>query len=118
MCTLVTTRCNGSSYLNRVELQNGCLAISHANLFIPSNLHGSNFNPHDGGIDYEKLEENLTTAANVYISKCNGAPCGGSSITLLKGNKDDLAEKYQERRPHLLTFLKGSKKQKEELKTD
>lgn len=118
VCTLVSTRCSGSSYLNRVELQNGCLAISHSNLFIPSTLHGSNFNPHDGGIDYEKLEKNLTTAADVYISKCNGAPCGESSIILIKGNKNDLAKKYQERRPHLLTFLKGSKKQKEELKTD
>ena len=33
--TLVTARSNGASYLNRVELQNGCLALGHANLFIP-----------------------------------------------------------------------------------
>ena len=85
------------------------MAISHSNLFIPSTLHGSNFNPHDGGIDNEKLEKNLTTAADVYTSKCNGAPCGESSIILIKGNKNDLAKKYQERRPQLL---------KEELKTD
>ena len=98
VCTLVSTKCSGSSYLNCLELQNGCLAISHSNLFIPSTLHGSNFNPHDGGIDYEKLEKNLTTAADVYISKCNGAPCGESSIILIKGNKNDLAKKYQERR--------------------
>lgn len=90
----------------------------HTNLFIPSTLHGSNFNLHDGGIDYERLEKNLTSAADVYIGKCNGSPCGESSIILLKGNQDDLAKKYQERRPHLLTFLKGSKKQKEKLKTD
>lgn len=107
--TLVTTRCSGSSYLNRVEMQNGCLAISYSNLFIPSTLQG-------GGIDYEKLEKNLTSAADVYISKCDGAPCGESSIILMKGNQDDLAKKYKERRPHLLTFLKGSKKLKEELK--
>ncbi len=33
---------SGSSYLNRVELQNGCLTLAHANLFIPSTLgkHG------------------------------------------------------------------------------
>ena len=92
--------------------------ISHSNLFIPSTLQRSNFNPQDGGIDYETLEKNLTSAADVYISKCDGAPCGESTIVLMKGNQDDLAKKFQERRPHLLIFLKGSKKQKEELKAD
>lgn len=29
--TLVTTRSSGSSYLNRMELQNGCLSLGHAN---------------------------------------------------------------------------------------
>ena len=38
---LVTTRNSGSSFSNRVELQNGCLALGHANLFIPSTLGGS-----------------------------------------------------------------------------
>ena len=32
---------SGGFYLNRVELQNGCLALGHANLFIPSTLGGS-----------------------------------------------------------------------------
>ena len=32
LVTLVTTRNSGSSYLNRVELQNGCLSLAHANL--------------------------------------------------------------------------------------
>ena len=41
IATLVTARNSGSSYLNRVELQNGCLAMAHANLFIPSTLGGS-----------------------------------------------------------------------------
>lgn len=41
VATLVTTRCSGSSYLNRVELQNGCLSLGHANTFIPSTLAGS-----------------------------------------------------------------------------
>ena len=40
MATLVTTRSSGSSYLNRVELQNGCLSLGHANTFIPSTLAG------------------------------------------------------------------------------
>ena len=34
-CTLVTSRFAGGSYLNKVELQNGCLALGHSNLFIP-----------------------------------------------------------------------------------
>jgi len=39
--TLVTTRSSGLSFLNRVELQNGCLSLGHANTFIPSTkLHG------------------------------------------------------------------------------
>ena len=42
MATLVTTRCSGCSYLNRVELQNGCLSRGHSNTFIPSTLAGSN----------------------------------------------------------------------------
>ena len=41
LATLVTTRSSGSSYLNRVELQNGCLSRAHSNLFIPSTLNGS-----------------------------------------------------------------------------
>ena len=41
VATLVTTRSSGSSYLNRVELQNGCLAHGHSNTFIPSTIAGS-----------------------------------------------------------------------------
>ena len=37
---MVTTRRSGSSYKNRVELQNGCLALGHANLFIPWLVYG------------------------------------------------------------------------------
>ena len=89
-CTLITSRCSGSSYLNRVELQNGCLAMAHANVFIPSTIHGSNFHP-NGGVDYAKLQKNLETAADVYISRCNGASFQESNISLRKGSKDDLA---------------------------
>ncbi len=41
LATLITARNSGSSYLNTVELQNGCLALAHANLFIPSTPGGS-----------------------------------------------------------------------------
>ena len=39
--TLVSSRNSGASFRNRVELQNGCLALGHTNLFIPSTLNGS-----------------------------------------------------------------------------
>ena len=92
VCSLVTARSSGSSYLNRVELQNGCLAMAHSNIYIPSTIHGSNFHS-SGGIDNSLLEKNLDTAANIYIDKCNGAPFQESRIILYKGNKDELARK-------------------------
>lgn len=49
--TLVTSRSSSASYLNRVELQNGCLALAHANLFIPSTLNGLILNPDTGDVD-------------------------------------------------------------------
>ena len=45
VATLVTTRSSGSSYLNRVELHNGCLSLGHASTFIPSTLAGSCLDP-------------------------------------------------------------------------
>lgn len=41
LVTLVTAQSSGFSFLNRVELLNGCLSRGHANLFIPSTLAGS-----------------------------------------------------------------------------
>ena len=38
--TCVTTRYSGGCYLNEVELMNGCLAVAHSNLYIPSTLGG------------------------------------------------------------------------------
>ena len=40
--TVVTSRCSGDSYLNRVELQNSHLTKGHSNTFIPSTLQGDN----------------------------------------------------------------------------
>ena len=109
VCTLVTTRSSGSSYLNRVELQNGCLAVAHSNIFIPSTIHGSNF-ARSGAIDYDRLEQNLESATDVYISKCNNAAFGESTIKLLKGSRDDLAKNYKNRLPDLITFRTKNKK--------
>jgi hypothetical protein len=55
--TMVTTRCSGDSYLNRVELQNGCLSKGHSNTttVIPSTLCGSPYNS-EGGVDEQKYK--------------------------------------------------------------
>ena len=42
--TVVTTQHSGGSYLNKIDLMNGSLAIAHSILYMPSILGGSNFN--------------------------------------------------------------------------
>lgn len=106
--TLVTTRSSGSSYLNRVELQNGCLTRAHSNLFIPSSLHGSPVNADTGIIDKEIVCKNLSTAIDMYIERCDGAPCGWTNIYLYKGAQFEMTK-----RAKLLVFQKSSKKLKE-----
>ena len=108
LCTVVTSRFSGGSYLNRVELLNGCLAISHSNLFIPSTILGSNLGA-DGGIDKEELKANLDSATDVYINSVSGTKCAGNVISLVKGADNEVSKNYLERRNHLLTFLQGSK---------
>ena len=113
VCSCVTSRYSGGSFLNGVELMNGCLARAHSNLFIPSTLTGSNFS--ENGLDETKLFENLDLATDVYIDRFDGAPCGETTIKLFKGSKDEHAEYLLSRRPNLLTFLHGSKKERTEL---
>ena len=113
--TLVTMRSSGSSFLNRVELQNGCLSLAHANLFIPSNINGTCFDPNTGKLDEQRLKTNMELAMDIYISRVNGAPCGDSQIHLFKGA--DSTEK-QELRNHVLVYLKGSIEQKAKLKSE
>ena len=112
--TIVTTRHSGGSYINRVEMQNGCLTIAHSNLFIPSTLTGPNITGQ--GLDYDRLATNLDVAIDVYINRVNGAPCGESEIALYKGAIDEHAKRLQDRRHKLLIFLKGLKKMKSTLK--
>ena len=112
LCKLVTARFAGGSYLNKVELQNGCLALGHSNLFIPSTINGSNFDS-NRKLDKTKLKQNLEAAIDVYISAVNGSPCGGKPIHLVKGAQDELSKTYQERRQRLITFLRGTKKKKD-----
>ena len=112
MATLITTRSSGSSYLNRVELQNGCLSLGHSNTFIPSTLAGSCINPETGVVDNEKLRENLDLAIDAYICRVNGTSCGNTTIQLYKGAKDSEQVRIRE---NLLIFIKGSKKSKRTL---
>ena len=65
--TLISTRSSGSSYLNRVELQNGCLSQAHSNIFIPSTLRGS-CTSESGVIDQVKLKQNLEAATDVCVT--------------------------------------------------
>ena len=110
--TLVTTRNSGSSYLNRVELQNGCQALAHANIFIPSTLGDSCMDTKSGKVDKTKYALNMKLATEVYINRVNQCPCGDSVIHLYPGAD---SSKQQQMRKFLLQFLKGSKKEKTNL---
>ena len=113
--TLISARNSGASYLNRVELQNGCLALGHANLFIPSTLSGSNIDPKTGKLDQQSFTKNMQLAIDVYINRVNRCPCGETVIELYRGA--DSSDK-QKLRQSLLVFLKGSKADKERLKIE
>lgn len=67
VATLVTSRSSGSSYLNRIELQNGCLTLGHSSTFIPSTLGGSPMATMTSKINEDKLKENLNLAIAAYI---------------------------------------------------
>lgn len=111
---LVTSRNSGASYRNRVELQNGCLALGHANLFIPSTLNGSCLS-NGGKVNKEVLCENLSSAIDVYISRVDKAPCAGTEIHLFRGAD---STNYQRENDLVITYLKGSVAAKERLKKD
>ena len=112
LVTLVTTRSSGSSYMNRVELQNGCLTRAHSSLFIPSTIHGSCI-AESGKVDEEILRRNLDTAIDIYIDRCDGCSCGRTQIHLFKGTSSD-----QQEREKLRIFLKGPKKERERLQKE
>ena len=111
---LVTTRSSGDSWLKRVELQNGSLALGHSNLFIPSTLHGE-WITEDGEFSLEKYKENMEAALGQYIERVDQTPCMKTVIHLFFGVKED---PLLERRSKLLTFLRGSKSAVEKLKRD
>ena len=110
IATLVTTRSSGSSYLNRVELQNGCLTRGHANLFIPSTLGGDPMET--STVNKEILQKNLELATEVYINYVNKCPCGDTVIHLFRGADSSRKQHIREQ----LKILKGSKIKREQLK--
>ena len=110
--TLVTTRCSGDSFLNRVELQNGCLSRGHGNLFIPSTLCGEPYDQ-DGQFSEAKHKQNMEAAIEQYIARVDGTSCMGTQIKLQSGCRNSV---FTERRTRVLTFLKGSAKAKADLK--
>ena len=116
-CTIVTTRHSGGSYLNKVELLNGCISVGHSNVFIPSTLNGPCYTD-EGSIDDEKVKLNQDIATDVYIDRVSGSTFNGKEIYFTKGASDAQAIYNQSRRDHLLVFLKGSKKQKAVLKKE
>ena len=105
VATLITTCSSGSSYLNRVELQNGCLSLGHSGTFFPSTLGGSCMDPDSGAVDKSKLQANMKLAIDAYIHRVNKCPCGDTVIELYCGAD---SSEQQEIREKLLIFLKGS----------
>ena len=112
--TLLTTCSSGDSFLNRVELQNGCLARGHSNLFILSTLVGV---PYSGTGDYDESKhcENMEAALAQYIERVDQTPCMRTTISLYRSVTDD---NILNRRQKLLVFLKGSAQSKEKLKKE
>ena len=111
---LVTSRNSGASYRNRVELQNGCLALAHANLFVPSTLNGSCLGS-SGKVNEDVLRENLSSAIDVYLSRVDKAPCAGTAINLFRG-ADSI--KYQRENDFVITFVKGTAAAKKKLENE
>lgn len=115
--TLVSSHSSRSSYryLNEVELQNGCVALPHTNLFIPSMLGGSVFSPETGNINMDRVRNNLELATSVYIDRVNNCPCGDTVIHLYRGaDSTDL----QHKREKLMVYLKGSQQRKQQLRRE
>ena len=108
VCTVVTLRFSGGSYLSHIELLNGCLTVGHSNVFIPSTILGLNRNT--DGIDNEKLQANLDAASDVYINTMTGTKYASNPIVLVKGARNEVSKRYLEQRDHLPTFLQGSAK--------
>ena len=112
MATLITTRSSGSSFSNRVELQNGCLSLGHSSTFIPSTIDGFCIDSEIGAINKEKLKESMSLAIDAYISRVDRCPCGDAEIRLYRKSEQ------QEVHEKLLISLNGSNKAKKALRLE
>ena len=91
-------------YLNRVELQNGCLSLGHSNTFIPSILAESCINDETAKIDESKLRENLTLAISAYVSRLDRCPCKKFAKKEKRAKKKLKSEKWKTRvKSHLMS---------------
>lgn len=66
----------------------------------------------DGNVNQKKLQENLSSAIDVYISRVSGAPCGSTHIQL---HRRACSTEYHKENDLLKIFLKGKKKEKKAL---
>ena len=111
----IVTRSSGSSYLNKVELMNGCIALGHSGTFIPCTLGCSCIDKSTGAVDQDKLKHNLELAIGAYTSRVNGCKCGDTVVNLYEGDK---STERQRKRDLLNIFLKGSRASKEALQRE
>ena len=84
-----------------------------SHLEIPSTLNGSCYSEETGKVDDKLLHRNLELATEIYIQRCNGCPCGSTTIHLYKGAPSD-----QKRREDFYIFLKGFKNKKMQLQRE
>ena len=92
-------RSSGSSYINRVELQNGCLSLRHSNLCIPSNLGGSVVNPDTGSVDMDRVAKKKWPPLYILTD-----PCSDTVIHVFSGADSSTLKKS---RGSLMIFLKA-----------
>ena len=57
LSAMLTTKFAGGSYLNKVELQNGRLALGHSSIYITPTTYGTNFA--NGKLGEAKLHQNF-----------------------------------------------------------
>ena len=93
---------------------NDCLAVAHSNLYIPLTIGGPVNDAN--GFNENQLKTNLDLAADVYISRVQGAPCSEANIKLVKGASSDQARNIVHRRTMLITYLSGKAEEKKNLR--
>ena len=81
-------------------------------MFVPSTLCGEPCDE-EGPFIEEKHHANMEAALKQYVEWVDGTPCMGTTIKLQRGASGN---PFLDRRSHLLIFLKGSAKEKAELK--